>query len=48
MTREIVLHSEAEAEVIQALEWYAERSPVAARAFVQELNHVISLCAGLT
>lgn len=43
MTREIVLHTEAEAEVLQALGWYAERSPMAARAFVQELNYVISL-----
>lgn len=43
MTREILLHTEAEAEVLQALEWYADRSPVAARAFVQELNHVINL-----
>ena len=43
MTREVILHAEAEAEVLQALEWYAERSAVAARAFVQELNRVISL-----
>jgi len=43
MTREVILHTEAEAEVLQALEWYAERSAVAARAFVQELSHVISL-----
>ena len=45
MTREVILHSEAEAEVLQALDWYAERSAVAARAFVQELNQVISLAA---
>jgi len=43
MTREVILHAEAEAEVLQALEWYAERSAVAARAFVQELNRVITL-----
>ena len=43
MTREVILHTEAEAEVLQALEWYAERSTIAARAFVQELNRVISL-----
>jgi len=43
MTREIILHAEAEAEALQAVEWYAERSAVAARAFVQELTHVISL-----
>jgi hypothetical protein len=33
MTREVILHTEAEAEVVQALEWYAERSALAARAF---------------
>lgn len=43
MTREVILHIEAEAEVLQALEWYAERSAIAARAFVQELTHVIRL-----
>ena len=45
MTREVILHKEAEAEVLHALEWYAERSAIAARAFVQELNSVISLAA---
>ena len=34
MTREITLHPEAEAEVLQSLQWYVERSPLAARAFV--------------
>jgi len=43
MTREVIFHIEAEAEVVQALEWYAERSAVAARAFVHELNRVVSL-----
>jgi toxin ParE1/3/4 len=43
MTREVILHIEAEADVVQALEWYAERSALAARAFVQELSHVIRL-----
>lgn len=43
MTREVILHIEAEVEVLQALEWYAERSAIAARAFVQELTHVIRL-----
>jgi len=43
MTREIIFHIEAEAEVLQALEWYAERSAIAARAFVHELTHVVSL-----
>jgi len=43
MNREIILHTEAEAEILQALDWYAERSALAARAFVQELNSVIRL-----
>ena len=43
MTREIIFHIDAEADALQALEWYAERSAVAARAFVHELNHVINL-----
>ena len=46
MTREVILHIEAEAEVLQALEWYAQRSAIAARAFVQELNRVLSLAVG--
>ena len=45
MNREIILHSEAEAEILGALAWYHERSPLAARAFVQELSHVIRLAA---
>src|SRR5262245_42616536 len=43
MTREVIFHIEAEAEVVQALEWYAERSALAARAFVHELSHVVRL-----
>jgi plasmid stabilization system protein ParE len=43
MIREVIFHIEAEAEVLQALEWYAERSAVAARAFVHELSRVVSL-----
>ena len=43
MTREIIFHIEAETEVLEALEWYAERSAIAARAFVHELNRVVSL-----
>ena len=45
MTREITLHPEAEAEVLQALEWYVQRSPLAARAFVHELTSVVRLAA---
>lgn len=43
MTREVIFHIEAEAEIVQALEWYVERSAVAARAFVHELSRVVSL-----
>lgn len=45
MNREVILHNEAEAEILQALEWYAERSVIAARAFVQELSSMIVLAA---
>ena len=38
MTRKVILHPEAETEILQALDWYAERSALAARAFVHELN----------
>ena len=41
MTHEVILHSEAEIEVLEALDWYADRSALAARAFVHELNLVI-------
>ena len=41
MTREVIFHSEAETEILEALDWYAERSALAARAFVHELNGVI-------
>jgi toxin ParE1/3/4 len=47
MTREVIFHTEAEAEILQALEWYAERSAIAARAFVHELTHVVSLAVRL-
>jgi len=45
MNRQIILHSEAEAEILQALAWYQERSGLAARAFVQELSHIMRLAA---
>lgn len=47
MNRQILLHLEAETEILQALDWYAERSGLAARAFVQELTHVVRLAAQL-
>ena len=45
MNRQIILHSEAEAEIYEALAWYQQRSGVAASAFVQELSHVVRLAA---
>src|SRR5262245_15689403 len=45
MNRQIIIHSEAEAEIFEALAWYEERSGLAARAFVQELSYVIRLAA---
>jgi toxin ParE1/3/4 len=41
MTRDVILHPEAETEILQALDWYVERSTLAARAFVYELNGVL-------
>ena len=43
MNLQVIFHSEAEEEVFEALAWYADRSNLAARAFVQELNHVVRL-----
>ena len=45
MNREVIFHIEAETEMLQALEWYAERSAIAARAFVQELSSMIVLAS---
>ena len=45
MNRQVILHAEAEAEILEALAWYDERSALAARAFVQELSHVVRLAA---
>ena len=45
MNREVILHNEAEAEILQAVEWYAERSAIAARTFVQELSSMVVLAA---
>src|ERR1700741_341014 len=41
MTRDVIVHQEAETEILQAVDWYAERSALAARAFVYELNGVL-------
>jgi plasmid stabilization system protein ParE len=43
MIRDVIVHTEAEAEIFQALQWYEERSAVAARAFVQELSRMVLL-----
>ena len=43
MTLQVIVHSEAEAEILEALAWYEERSGLAARAFVQELSYVVRL-----
>ena len=45
MNRKLILHIEAEAEILQAVDWYAERSLVAARAFVQELTGMMTLAS---
>ena len=43
MIRDVIVHTEAEEEILQALAWYAERSAIAARAFVQELSSMVRL-----
>jgi plasmid stabilization system protein ParE len=43
MNREVILHPQAEEEILEALNWYAERSPLAARAFVHELSSIVLL-----
>lgn len=45
MNRELIVHADAEAEILQALTWYAERSTAAARAFAQELSRMVALAA---
>ena len=45
MNRQILVHSEAEEEIFEALAWYAQRSAIAARAFVQELSSAVTLAA---
>jgi plasmid stabilization system protein ParE len=41
VTRIVALHPSAEDDVEQARRWYAERSPIAAHAFLMELEHSI-------
>ena len=41
----IELHPEAIAEARAAREWYQERSPTAANAFIRELDHAIEQIA---
>jgi plasmid stabilization system protein ParE len=43
MNRRVVFHPSAEEETIHAVEWYAERSAIAARAFIDELNRMVRL-----
>lgn len=43
MNRQVILHPAAEEEIDEALAWYAERSYIAARAFVHELSGVVRL-----
>jgi len=43
MTRKVILHKAAEEEIHQAFAWYAERSEIAAHAFVQELSSMMRL-----
>lgn len=41
MNLELRFHPEAEREALGSASWYAERSPVAGRAFLLELNAVV-------
>jgi toxin ParE1/3/4 len=45
MSRRVVFHPQAEEETLHAVEWYAERSLIAARAFVEELNRMLLFAA---
>jgi hypothetical protein len=42
MTEAWLFHPEAVAEARAARRWYADRSPLAAAAFVAELDHALS------
>jgi len=41
VTRSVALHPGAQEDIEQALGWYEERSPIAAHAFLIELEHSI-------
>jgi plasmid stabilization system protein ParE len=43
MNRQVVVHPAAEDEIDQAFAWYAERSEIAARAFIHELIGTVRL-----
>ena len=43
MNRQVVVHPSAEEEIDEAVAWYAERSGIAARAFIHELSAVMRL-----
>ncbi len=45
MKRKVILHQDAESEILGVLDWYAERSALAARAFVQELTSMVVLAS---
>jgi len=40
-SKEVGLHEEALSEAQVAYDWYATRNPVAAEAFIKELDHAI-------
>lgn len=42
---EVVFHADATAEATVAREWYEERSPEAARAFLSELDRAVASLA---
>ena len=43
MNRKLIVHAEARVEILEALNWYAQRSAVAASAFVHELASMVTL-----
>jgi plasmid stabilization system protein ParE len=44
-SKEVEFHEEARGEAVAALEWYLERSEVAAGRFLEELDRAIQLVA---
>ena len=43
MNRKPIVHAEARAEILEAITWYAQRSAVAASAYVHELASMVTL-----